>query len=128
MTRVSAIIVKEGKVVLIHRKKRGHEYWVFPGGGVEKGEGHEEAIVREVKEETSLDVTKVTYAFDYKNKKGVHPIFYCEAEGRELVLGGPEVERMTESNWYHPEWVELSRIEKINLYPEEGKKALKKLQ
>lgn len=128
MTRVSAIIVKGGNVLLIHRKKKEREYWVFPGGRVEKGETFEEAIIREVKEETNLDVTKVTYGFDYKNKKGIHPIFYCEANEGELILGGPEVERVKKGNWYHPEWVSLKRLSKINLYPKEGIRALKKLQ
>jgi len=54
---VDAIIVKEDKILLI---KRGHEpyrgYWALPGGFVEWGETVEEALKREVMEETGLDV------------------------------------------------------------------------
>lgn len=118
MARVSAVIVKDGKVLLIHRKKEGKEYWVFPGGGIEEGESPEEAVKREVKEETSLDVTKVT---------GSHPVFKCEVSEGELVLGGPEIERNSERNWYRPEWVDLIKAQEINLYPEEGKRVLKEI-
>ena len=53
--RVSAIIVQDSKIVLIHRKKDGQEYWVLPGGHVEDGESPEAALTREVKEETEED-------------------------------------------------------------------------
>ena len=55
---MSAIIVNDSKVLLMHRKKEGREYWVFPGGGVEKDETSEQAAKREVLEETSLKVMK----------------------------------------------------------------------
>lgn len=54
---VDAIIVRDEKILLI---KRGHEpyrgYWALPGGFVEWGETVEEALKREVLEETGLDV------------------------------------------------------------------------
>ena len=36
--RVSAIIINDGKILLIHRFRDGKEYWVLPGGGVEQSE------------------------------------------------------------------------------------------
>ena len=54
--RVSAIIIKNNEILLMHRKKNGEEYWVFPGGGVEDTEKAEQAIIREVTEETNLTV------------------------------------------------------------------------
>ena len=54
---VGAVIIDGDRVVLI---KRAHEplkgQWSLPGGGVELGETLEQAIVREVQEETGLDV------------------------------------------------------------------------
>jgi len=52
---VGAVVVHAGKVVLIRRGKaplRGR--WVVPGGTVELGETLEQALVREVLEETGL--------------------------------------------------------------------------
>lgn len=54
---VGAVIIKEGKIALI---KRGNEpakgKWTIPGGLVELAESPEVAVIRETKEETTLDV------------------------------------------------------------------------
>lgn len=46
--RSSAIIIRDSKILLIHRKRPGREYWVFPGGGIEGNESSIEAVRREV--------------------------------------------------------------------------------
>ena len=54
---VGAVIIRECKIALI---KRGNEpargKWTIPGGLVELAESPEQAVVREAKEETGLDV------------------------------------------------------------------------
>jgi ADP-ribose pyrophosphatase YjhB (NUDIX family) len=53
---VGAIVVGEKGVLLARRDKDpGEGLWSFPGGAVELGESLEEAIVREVREETNVD-------------------------------------------------------------------------
>ena len=54
--RVAAIIVDEGRLLLVKHQKEGEVYWLLPGGGVDFGESLEEALIREVKEETNLDI------------------------------------------------------------------------
>ena len=58
LVAVDGVVVRRGgSVVLVKRKKPPYEgYWALPGGLVEYGETVEEAVVREVKEETGLDV------------------------------------------------------------------------
>ncbi len=58
LVAVDAVVVRRGGgVVLVKRMKPPYEgYWALPGGLVEYGETVEEAVVREVKEETGLDV------------------------------------------------------------------------
>ena len=41
---------------MVYAAKKG--YWTPPGGGIENGESHEEAVIREVKEETNMKVLK----------------------------------------------------------------------
>jgi len=54
---VGAVIVDEGRVLLIRRGKPPLQgRWVVPGGTVELGETLEEAVVRELREETGLEV------------------------------------------------------------------------
>jgi mutator protein MutT len=56
---VGAIIICEGKILLEKRKNQpGKGKWSVPGGLVELGESVEQTVIREVKEETSLDVEK----------------------------------------------------------------------
>ncbi len=51
---VVAYIVNEGKVLLVHHKKHG--MWLPPGGHIDDNELPTEAAVREIKEETGLDI------------------------------------------------------------------------
>jgi 8-oxo-dGTP pyrophosphatase MutT (NUDIX family) len=53
---VSAVIVDTDGRVLLHRRA-DNDLWALPGGGIEVGESVEQALVREVKEETGLFVT-----------------------------------------------------------------------
>jgi len=57
---VGAVIVHEGRVLLV---QRGHEplkgRWSIPGGLIEIGEMLHEAVVREVREETGLEIEPV---------------------------------------------------------------------
>ena len=51
---VRGIIEKDGKLALVHKKE--YDYYAFPGGGIDAGETYEEALIREVREETGLIV------------------------------------------------------------------------
>ncbi len=53
-TASALIINKEGKILLVNHKKLG--VWLYPGGHIEEGETPDETVVREVKEETGLDI------------------------------------------------------------------------
>lgn len=48
------IIIKDGKAAMVYSRK--YDYYKFPGGGIEPGECMEDALIREVSEETGLCV------------------------------------------------------------------------
>ena len=54
--RVAAIVVRDGEILLVRHLKKGKTYWLLPGGGVKFGETLADALVRELKEETNLEV------------------------------------------------------------------------
>ncbi len=54
---VGAVVLSEGKILLEKRKNEpGKGKWSIPGGLVDLGESPEQAVIREVKEETCLEV------------------------------------------------------------------------
>lgn len=116
--RVSAIIIKDSQVLLIHRFKEGKEYWVIPGGGVEEAESIGKALKREVKEETSLDLLSSEYLGFDKKGDSMDYFFSCTLSEGEPLLSGPEVENSTQYNVYILEWVPLSDIPSLKIYPE----------
>ena len=54
MQGVHAYCFCDGKLVIVYSDEKG--YWTPPGGGIEEGESVEEAIMREVAEETNMRV------------------------------------------------------------------------
>jgi ADP-ribose pyrophosphatase YjhB (NUDIX family) len=57
---VSAAIFRDGRVLIVRRARPpAHGLYTLPGGGVELGETLEQAVIREVREETALEVAPV---------------------------------------------------------------------
>jgi len=122
--RVGVIVIKEDKILLIHRFKDGRDFWVIPGGSVEKGESLEEAGKREIGEETGLEVSIGEKLWDYENDyygDGIRKEYYFMASkvsDGELKFTGEELNWAPKEDKYQPEWVELDKIKDINLVPE----------
>lgn len=57
---VAGIIERDGKILCAQRSEGKYKYvslkWEFPGGKIEEGETHTEALKRELKEELDIDV------------------------------------------------------------------------
>ncbi len=57
---VSAAIFRDGRVLIVRRARPpAHGLYTLPGGGVELGETLEQAVVREIREETALEIEPV---------------------------------------------------------------------
>lgn len=57
--RYQGAILQESNILLIQHREHagGRSYWLLPGGGIEAGETEEACVLREMKEETGLDVS-----------------------------------------------------------------------
>jgi len=68
-TSTAIIPYSENKILLIKRNTKPFVgYWALPGGRMDPGETIEQTIVREVKEETGLDIVIVSKAGEYVEK------------------------------------------------------------
>ena len=53
---VALVFVAKDDAILLVKQDYGKRYWSLPGGMVESGESVDQAAIREVKEETGLDI------------------------------------------------------------------------
>lgn len=94
------VLDPEDRVLLVktRNKKAGDFYWIVPGGIIEKGEYSKDAAIREVKEETGLQISinRMIWAEEGKNDNGevgfIH-YFLGEVVAGEKTIGfDPELE------------------------------------
>lgn len=76
----------QNQVLLCHR--RDMDMWNLPGGGVESGELPTEAVIRETKEESGLEVIvkRLVGVYGKKDKNELVFAFVCQVAGGELTL------------------------------------------
>ncbi len=100
--RACAAIVQNKKILMVLHRSSSREYWTLPGGGIEPGETPEQTAVREVKEETGLDVTMGNllffepsgeYCFSAELANPASPMLGYDPEESEL----PKVERLLQA-------------------------------
>ena len=91
---VAAAIFQNDKVLSVQRAEHEKEYvslkWEFPGGKVEAGEQFEEALVREIREELSVDIEIskffMTVEHTYPNFHLVMHVYRCDLTEGEVIL------------------------------------------
>jgi ADP-ribose pyrophosphatase YjhB (NUDIX family) len=101
----------------MRRRKPGRDYCILPGGGVELDETFEQACLREVKEETGLDVLGLRQARVYYRENEQEVYYVAQVASGEPQLGGVEAQRHSEANHYSFEWALVEELEAKNLLP-----------
>lgn len=84
--RACAAVLKDDKILMVCHQTPSRTYWTFPGGGVNNGEPFEQAAVREVKEETGLDVKVIQLLFDEEYEFGPSYCYLAELIGDNTEL------------------------------------------
>jgi len=123
--RVRAIIIENNKILLMHRVKDGHEYWVFPGGGMEETDvSPEMALERECLEELGVKVIVKDLFFeepslDQKSFGQLQFYYICEIVSGEVGTGqGPEFNRdVKQYGTYQVQWLPIKEIKDKIVYP-----------
>ena len=116
---VTAIVSNEvGELLLVH--KTDNDLWALPGGAMDVGEYMADAVVREVKEETGIDVEVVGVVGIYSNPN--HVMAYDDGEVRQQcsicfttrMVGG---HLATSSETSEVEFVAPARLDGLNIHP-----------
>ncbi len=95
-----ALVVKGGKLVLVQEKGVDYGKWNFPAGHLDENESIFEATVREVKEETNLDVKLDGFLGVYQsiNKNNVVKMYF-----KASVISGTlkhQQEELLDAKWF----------------------------
>ena len=90
--RCAGVVLDENKnVLLIRSNYGGKEYWILPGGGLEFGESLHDCVIREIKEESNIDVTPKSLIFMdenlEKNRHMIHFTYLCTPNSLNVVTG-----------------------------------------
>lgn len=105
---VSAIIQNSNGDILLCKSAKWNNQYVIPGGHVEYGETLEAALLREVREETGLEVTdlrlvslqeSIGQANFHELRHMIFIDFYCRTEATEVLLN----EEADEYVWVAPD-------------------------
>ena len=113
------IILDNNKVLVMHRNKYGSEYFTLVGGRVNDREDIEHALVREIKEETGLDVTAARLVFveEHAEPYNEQYVFLCEVGPYDKVKLQDNSEESflnkMDANTHQPVWVEESLFPRI---------------
>jgi ADP-ribose pyrophosphatase YjhB (NUDIX family) len=112
---VRAVVVHDGNLLVIHRNKFGQEYYTLPGGGIDPGESAEQALMREMEEETGIRVKieRLIYVEEAGNPFGTQYVYLCTFLGGEPALHPDSDEALINAlgqNTYTPKWAPLSEV------------------
>lgn len=112
---VRAIIVRGNDILVMHRNKFGTEYDTLPGGGLEMGESVDDALARELAEETGIAYAnpRLVYIEEAGSIYGTQYIFTCD-----YVSGEPQLHPSSEEtainklgkNIYEPRWLPIAQL------------------
>ena len=135
--RVCALCVQDGHVLLVEHRSFAPEdpglpesYWILPGGVVERGETLEEAVRRELQEETGLEcsvggmifVKELLYPHPGLDSQGSrhHSVslgFHCDVTGGTLVTGRDPEFPDDRQVILKSSWLPIEALADYNLYP-----------
>ena len=126
---VRAIIRKDDRFAMVHSRK--YDYYKFPGGGIERDESHEAALIREVKEETGLTVNPSSikeYGMVRRIQKGkaegtifLQDNYYYTCQVQDEITA-QNLDDYEDEEGFILEFVTAERVIQTNRYADHGEK------
>lgn len=123
--RPTALILNEGKVLLIQYKEHDQIHYNLPGGGSEPGETLAETLRRELLEEanSTIHIGPVALMYEYSphkqsgdyesNTPSIYVVFDCSLPEDSI----PSMPDTPDPNQVGVKWLPLEELENVILYP-----------
>lgn len=114
-----AIIIEDGKILVMYRNKHGSEYFTLVGGRVNDEESTEQGLEREIFEETGLSIiqSQLVYIEEHRAPYNQQYIYVCEvAPHGEITLQDYSEEAFMnklDANIHKPMWVSTSQFGRL---------------
>ncbi len=118
---VRVIAFRGDQILVMKRNKFGNEYYTLIGGGIDAGEDANQAIVREVKEETGLVLTNARLVIieDSGDPFGIQYIYAADCSHDEPVLAEDSEEAHMSKvgkNTYTPMWLDIESFKNCRFF------------
>lgn len=125
--RVSVIVLKGEELLVVRMQRKEKNTYVLPGGGLENGESLYEGGIREVKEETNLDVgiRKILYIKELytETEEAMDIILLGEIIGGDLTKGH-DPEHGDDQKLKEVNFIKISDLDRLNFHPKQLHKQL----
>lgn len=125
--RAGALIIENDAILLVEFKNDDDDgvHYNLPAGGVEPGETLVEAVIREAKEEASVDIEvgPVAFVYEYQPAKNdylygdVHSVgitFECHLKENSI----PKLPDSPDPHQTSVKWIPISQLHTVQIYPE----------
>ncbi len=115
---VGALIFNKQNKVFLMKSSKWHDHWIIPGGHIELGETMEQALKREIIEETGLDIHNIKLILFqefikdpifWKKRHFIFFNFICKTDSTKVVLEQREAQECV--------WVTLKEAMNMNVDP-----------
>ena len=113
-----AIIINDDRLLVMHRNKFGQEYDILIGVGIEIGETPNEALLREIFEESGVEVSEPRLVFVERANEpyGIQYIYVCDYNSGEPKLDPESIEAKINNmgkNLYQPVWRSIEEFSQL---------------
>lgn len=127
--RTSAIIYNKDKTKILLFKSSNRDFYMLPGGKVNELESSEDALKREVKEETGLEINIIDFKcfsecvvtdkeMTYQQVEAIYEASYNDEINNDEFNG-------LEGNWILFKWFNVKDLDNVLIEPKEIKDILK---
>lgn len=116
---VRVIVFQDGKLLVMKRNKFGSEYYTLVGGGVKLNETLENALWRELHEETGIEVgsARLVFVEDDGGFYGTQYVYLCDYKGGQPALREDSDEAQISAmgqNTYETMWLPLEQLKSVS--------------